>query len=223
MPLPRKVWDRLRRRDEIIVQGRLATSLDALSQVDGTRLLNVGCKGGWLEREAKLPFMVGIDLEYPSAAQVHERKLAQASALALPFAGEAFDTVTMFEVLEHLPAGTEGEALAEIWRVLRPGGALLLSTPNRHPVATALDPAWWVAGHRHYREEALRDFFAEANFTITDSWLTGGLAEATYLPFFYVSLRLKLRIPFEDAWTRRIDREYRSPGWQTHFVIAEKR
>src|SRR5438128_2894083 len=51
-----------------------------------------------------------------------------ADACALPFPNGAFDAVTLFDVLEHVPddAAAAGEAL----RVTRPGGWVLVSTPN---------------------------------------------------------------------------------------------
>ncbi len=46
----------------------------------------------------------------------------------LPFPDRAFDLVVMLEVIEHVVRAEN--ALREIWRVLSPGGQLLLSTPN---------------------------------------------------------------------------------------------
>lgn len=50
-----------------------------------------------------------------------------ASAMVLPFADATFDLVTAFDVVEHLDP--EADALAEIVRVLRPGGVLLMAVP----------------------------------------------------------------------------------------------
>ena len=51
-------------------------------------------------------------------------------ATALPFPESSFDAVTMFDLLEHVP--DDGSAAREAWRVLRPGGALLVSSPSQH-------------------------------------------------------------------------------------------
>jgi SAM-dependent methyltransferase len=55
----------------------------------------------------------------------------------LPFSTAAFDSVTMLDVLEH--TADEGVTLAEVHRVLRPGGLLVLTVPARHAFSF-LDP-----------------------------------------------------------------------------------
>ena len=57
--------------------------------------------------------------------------LSSANALQLPFADDTFDKVICSEVLEHIP-DYEG-ALAEIQRVLKPGGLFCASVPRRWP------------------------------------------------------------------------------------------
>jgi len=57
-----------------------------------------------------------------------------ADARYLPFADASFDIVTCFEALEHFDE--QARFLAEVSRVLRPGGMLLISTPDREVYAT---------------------------------------------------------------------------------------
>src|SRR3989304_5032789 len=54
---------------------------------------------------------------------------ARARAERLPYASAAFDLVLSHEVLEHVP--DDRRTVEEILRVLRPGGRLVLFTPNR--------------------------------------------------------------------------------------------
>jgi SAM-dependent methyltransferase len=73
--------------------------------------------------------------------------------LALPFADETFDVVSAFDVLEHCEP--EALALAELRRVLRPGGRLLLSVPAYQWAWTDHDVA--NGHHRRYtRRRAVR-------------------------------------------------------------------
>ncbi len=68
------------------------------------------------------------------------------SALALPFADEVFDAVAAFDVIEHCEP--ESEALAEVRRVLRPGGRFVMSVPAYTWAWTDFDVA--NGHHRRY-------------------------------------------------------------------------
>lgn len=57
-------------------------------------------------------------------------KFVCGDATALPFPDKFFDALTMFDVLEHIP--DDKKAINEAKRVLKPGGFLLISTPNEH-------------------------------------------------------------------------------------------
>ena len=73
---------------------------------------------------------VGIDLTWTGLAYAHgkgERAIAQATATHLPFADARFDVVTSFDVIYALEDEAEGAALREMFRVLRPGGYLVLN------------------------------------------------------------------------------------------------
>ena len=55
----------------------------------------------------------------------------QGDALALPFPDDAFDRVIASEILEHLP--DDEQAMAELARVLRPGGTMAITVPRAGP------------------------------------------------------------------------------------------
>ena len=78
--------------------------------------------------------ITNIDLnpEYANARcnQQKQVKFVCGDATNLPFENNSFDAVTMFDVLEHIP--DDKKAVAEALRVLKPGGFLLISTPNEN-------------------------------------------------------------------------------------------
>jgi SAM-dependent methyltransferase len=57
------------------------------------------------------------------------RALSQASVIAIPFAAGSFDLVTSFDVLYERSVDNDGQAFGEFFRVLSPGGCLLLRLP----------------------------------------------------------------------------------------------
>jgi ubiquinone/menaquinone biosynthesis C-methylase UbiE/MoaA/NifB/PqqE/SkfB family radical SAM enzyme/Flp pilus assembly protein TadD len=110
----------------------------AVDLVDGQRVLDLACGEGYgadlLASEAAE--VVGIDID--PAAVVHATRtyrrdnlrFLEGSMTRLPLADEdRFDVITCFEALEHI---TEQEALlAEVKRLLAPGGLFLVSTPDK--------------------------------------------------------------------------------------------
>ncbi|HEV7654760.1 MAG TPA: methyltransferase domain-containing protein [Mycobacteriales bacterium] len=92
-----------------------------------------------LHRETKLE-VVAVDAhpDYLRVLRSSDPELALARvATALPFADGAFGSVSALDVLEHV--ADEPGTLAELHRVLRPGGLLVLTVPARHAFSV-LDP-----------------------------------------------------------------------------------
>jgi len=83
------------------------------------------------------PQVVGVDIDHDAIAENRSVSLkCLATGAALPFAAESFDLVTANMVVEHLEAPTPN--FREISRVLKPGGAFLLHTPNAMGYPTLL-------------------------------------------------------------------------------------
>ncbi len=121
-----------------IAYEHLLRYLFAREAVAGKRVLDLGSGEGYgaflLAQDARQ--VIGIDLS-PEAVAHAASKYAVAnlffsvgSILAVPLdAGRAFDVITCFEVIEHV---ADPEAVvAECKRLLRPGGVLFVSTPNK--------------------------------------------------------------------------------------------
>jgi SAM-dependent methyltransferase len=124
------------RAGRLALKPRLAWGLDLHYQSllsrflpDGcARVLDVGCGGGHLALLTRHPReIVGVDLSKGSlrAAATLYSMAVQTPADHLPFPDASFDTVVSSNFLGHVPFGNKDAVLAEMIRVLRPGGRLL--------------------------------------------------------------------------------------------------
>jgi asparagine synthase (glutamine-hydrolysing) len=107
--------------------------LRRLGAIRRGRLLDLGCGGGQLLAAARRQGWRGLGGDVSGDACAAARRIARAAVLqtesgALPLRAASVDAVTLINVLDHLhdPART----LAEVRRVLAPGGALALRVPN---------------------------------------------------------------------------------------------
>jgi SAM-dependent methyltransferase len=108
--------------------------VDALTKVQGT-VLDVGCgTGGFLARlRADRGDLYGVGVDRAEAA-IRRAVLKSgapivcASACQLPFADACFDGAVAADVLCHA-AVDPARALSDLWRVLRPGGRLIVNMP----------------------------------------------------------------------------------------------
>lgn len=102
---------------------RVRAFLDALPA--DARVLDAGCGEGVLVDEFQGRLQIeGIDPNYSSA------RVQQGSLLALPWQDGTFTHALCLDVLEHLSFEDQPRALAELFRVLAPGGQLLVTVPN---------------------------------------------------------------------------------------------
>lgn len=101
----------------------------------GKKFLDVGCGLGFFASKAgKLGADVyGIDIGERliniSRKRYPKGKFSVASAARLPFKDNSFDLILCTEVIEHV--NNQNKALSEIFRVLKKGGYLVLTTPNK--------------------------------------------------------------------------------------------
>ena len=170
---------------------RVKRIMAMLAALPPGRLLDLGCAQGELGLMAlRSGWMVcGLDIDRSNATTARERGLQTALATlaaAFPFAPGAFDCILAAEVLEHL-LDTQ-LLLSECLRLLRPGGSLILSTPNLASLTNRLRllfgmyPNWmdfklgWGAGHvRYYTLPVLRQQLHELGFQI--AWEVGTAIE----------------------------------------------
>lgn len=91
----------------------------------GARVLDAGCGEGVLVEEFRDRLAIeGVDPNYASES------VRRASLTALPYADASFDRALCLDVLEHLDFADQPRGLAELYRVIAPGGELLVTVPN---------------------------------------------------------------------------------------------
>ncbi|MBI4022825.1 methyltransferase domain-containing protein [Candidatus Berkelbacteria bacterium] len=112
----------------------------------GQTVLDVGCNAGARLEQLRREFQTvgtGIDLSPASIAAGQRRfpalSLQTGDAEALPFPDATFDAAISFETFEHVP--DPARVLAEMARIVRPGGRLLVYAISRR---NALTWHWWL-------------------------------------------------------------------------------
>jgi glycosyltransferase involved in cell wall biosynthesis len=116
----------------------------------------------------------------------------------LPPRAERIDTVLCLNVLEHVEQ--DHEALASLFRVLEPGGRLVLLVPALHALYGSLDRA--LAHHRRYSREEVLAKLAAAGFEVEDSWFFNLIGVAGW----YLNSRLLRRRTFPPVQLALYDR-----------------
>ena len=86
--------------------------------INSERLLDIGCGDGYFIKRSKSRERYGLD-----------KLLGDEVKETLNFPDEYFDYITMLAVIEHIEAPEK--LLEEIYRVLRPGGKLVFTTPKK--------------------------------------------------------------------------------------------
>lgn len=169
-PFPRGLTDGLFYREKMRAIHRVAP--ERLSPTEGgARILDLG--GGRSGLAAMLYPRAEVttldrDFDLHDQGPTHSAFVC-GDACALPFADGVFDAVALFDVLEHIP--DDRTAVVEAVRVTRPGGWLLVSTPDadwRYPYFGFMRPvcppeselmAAWGHVRRGYRRDVLEDLF----------------------------------------------------------------
>lgn len=108
------------------------------------KMLDVGCGEGYYVRDAMNEGInaYGIDISTHAIenalAEVKDR-ITFGSITEIPFADEEFDVMTAFDVIEHIHPKDTLNVVAEIRRVLKPDGNIIITTPNSNFVGWVSD------------------------------------------------------------------------------------
>ncbi len=194
----------------------------AADLVDGKVVLDAGCGEGYGLAEARwhgATRAIGVDNEAPVVAHVQAVYGAQddgieairADLADLPLEDDTIDVVVSFQVIEHLH--DVGGYLAELRRVTRPGGRILIATPNRITFTPGSDTPVNPFHIKEYAPDELREELAGAGLVVDEvrgvhhGWQIR-LAEAV------------ARRPFTDVLTSGLPHEW--PRWVRRVVHRVK-
>jgi SAM-dependent methyltransferase len=149
----------------------------------GRDVLDAACGTGYgmaMLAEAGAKSVAGVDIAPDAVAEARSRcgdpgAVHEADVRRLPFAEDSFDLVVCWETIEHVAEGEQ--VIDEFRRVLRPGGILLVSSPN---------PAVYPPGNEHhvheYRPEELLSLvgsrFSHVAAYRQHSWLASAIEAA---------------------------------------------
>lgn len=174
----------------------------------GARVLDAGCgRSLFTEIRPDWPFTivaadVDFDLLRARRAEFPAVRWAVAGAEPLPFRDGAFDALFAGELIEHLP--DPRRAVAEFQRVIRPGGTLILTTPNRLRLANLADRS-----ERPYSP----DHLSELSYDEVGAALTSGGFEVVSATGVHLELMLNWLSPQPklDRLQRRWNRPWAVP------------
>src|SRR3989344_3584814 len=138
--------------------------------------LDIGCGDGRLTAliAGRVKKVIGLDhQQFPVEMAklilghqgIQNASFEVGDARKLRFTDGSFDVVTCFDVIEHLPKEDAGKMIKEITRVLKKGGWLCLTTPNRKELTGRIFGHKLIEKHYYeYSVEELREIF-EKDFT----------------------------------------------------------
>lgn len=213
----------------------LTVDYDRLGVGAGTKVIDVGCGAGRHSFEA---FRRGADViafdqsasdlndvdeilqamkeqgEVPASAK---GEAVKGDALDLPYSDGTFDCVIASEILEHVPE--DDRAIAELVRILKPGGALAITVPRWLPerICWALSDEYHAneGGHiRIYRADELRDRVLAHGLRLTHTHH----AHALHSPFWWLKCAVgseKSNHPAVEAYHKLLVWDMVSQPWLT--------
>ena len=147
---------------------------------DAQSLLELGCGSGYFLADIEKQFpsikLTGVDLSEENLsfanAILKRTKLMKGDATNLKLPDSSFDVVAALELIEHVH--DDKALLAEAWRVLKPHGTLILSTPDTEkPLWSTVWKLWnntfrmrYDPHFREYKEEDFKKLLEESGFKV---------------------------------------------------------
>jgi len=165
----------------------------------GTRLLDIGCAQGFFLFCACKAGYTAKGVEVSQDAAEYARSEFGLDVVTKPFEElefpqDHFDIVTLWQTLEHLPYPLM--TLNEVHRILKPGGLVVVSTPNIEALpARVLGKRWWDVKRLHVNQFSTT--------TLVDILARGGfrdMSAASYRGFVSLSILLTMLLKYLSTY-----------------------
>ncbi|RJR26539.1 MAG: class I SAM-dependent methyltransferase [Desulfobacteraceae bacterium] len=168
--------------------------------------LDLGCADGYgtsiLSEKAKK--IIGLDVDETSIKCARKNYISSGIGFDLydgktiPYPDHFFDFITAFHVIEHIKE--DRRTIGEVFRVLKPGGLLLLATPNGSMRLPQGQPPWNVYHIREYDDEGLHQILSSHFSEVT---IKGLGAEPHIIQAELRRIRRNIRIAALDVFYLR--------------------
>jgi len=205
-------------------------------------ILDIGCGDGGVTSivDNDKAFYIGIDINASKLKELklklkrigrHDCELIVGDASNIPLRKESVESVSMLEVLEHIPRSLEAKTILEVRRVLQRDGKVVISTGALNFLACFLDPAFIISGHRHYTKDYVASKLSAASLRIVKFEQRGYFIQALCMLIFYamnfgnyLNKNRNIKTGMHYSLWNLADRDYAKPrnNGFTLIILAEK-
>ena len=129
-------WPVLLFSKSVLKQEKFKQITALLGETHGLQCLDIGSDNGVISYllRARGGIWKSADLDEKAVRSIHElvkRGVVQIDGRQTPFQDDEFDRVVIVDFLEHIP--TDNEFITELFRIMKPGGELIINVPNIKP------------------------------------------------------------------------------------------
>jgi SAM-dependent methyltransferase len=203
------------REEYLIYLEHLTTYKFSINYIKDKKVLDFGCGSGYGTAliSKYCSQAIGVDISSDAIAYAketnHNSKLSffeirEVEKSPLPFPDASFDTVLSFQVIEHIK--DPQVYIEEIYRVLKPGGQIIIATPEREKRLFSFQKSWNVWHVKEYSKKQLYELLNE-HFSNVKMLELGGREDVLALELKRTNklkwITLPITLPFTPEFIRK--------------------